>query len=115
MCIPLNIGHRLTLACDNTRYICNSTEAGAEFFDDDQVNTILTTLCSMMRPDDRRPQRVLTAAIRALSTVIVLCAANFETSEERDYLMRTLCLMAENEDPNVQVAALECLVEVMAM
>ena len=89
-------------------YICEEIETAAL---EPQSNLILTAVVHGMRKDETNLD-VRLAGTTALLNALDFVRANFETQNERDYIMQTVCEATQCERKEVKVAAYECIVQI---
>ena len=96
-------------------YVCEEMgRRDDDVLEQDAVNAVLTAVVAGMRRDERDPG-VRLAATRALSNALEFAAANFESADERAYLMQVMCEGAAlAPEARAREAAFECLVKVAA-
>ncbi|KAH9423852.1 Importin subunit beta-1 [Dermatophagoides pteronyssinus] len=79
-----------------------------------QSNEMLTAIVNNMRKDEQSNAIKLTATTALLNSLDYI-KANFDTENERHYIMQVVCEATQCQDVNVQVAALQCLVKIMSL
>lgn len=57
--------------------------------------------------------QMIKAAIDALTNALEFCETNFNTEADRNHIMQVVCETTQNQDEDIQVASLQCLVEIM--
>lgn len=76
-----------------------------------QSNLILTAVIQGMRKEETNVD-VRLAGTNALLNALEFVKANFETENERNYIMQTVCEGTQAEKKELKVAAYECLVQI---
>lgn len=96
-------------------YVCEEMgRRDDDVLEQDAVNSVLTAVVAGMRRDER-DAGVRLAATRALCNALEFAAANFESADERAYLMQVMCEGAAlAPEARAREAAFECLVKVAA-
>ena len=96
-------------------YVCEEMgRRDDDVLEQDAVNAVLTAVVAGMRRDER-DAGVRLAATRALCNALEFAAANFESADERAYLMQVMCEGAAlAPEARAREAAFECLVKVAA-
>ncbi|KAF9971460.1 karyopherin beta [Actinomortierella ambigua] len=79
-----------------------------------QANNILTAVVQGARKEEPS-EAVRLAAITALYNSLEFVEDNFNREGERNYIMQVVCEATQSSDPQVQIAAFECLVRIMAL
>ncbi|KAI7688052.1 Importin subunit beta-1 [Sarcoptes scabiei] len=77
-------------------------------------NEMLTAIVNNMRNDEPSNAIKLTATTALLNSLDHI-KMNFETENERHFIMQVVCEATQSNDINIQVAALECLVKIMSL
>ena len=78
-----------------------------------ESNAILTAVAQCARKEEPNPQ-VRLAAVQALHNSLDFVRENFEREGERNYIMQIVCEATQSTEGDLQVAAFECLVKIMA-
>ena len=65
-----------------------------------QVNVVLTAVVAGMAKEQEAAPRAV--ATKALDNALAFAAVNFESKDERDYLMATVCACAEAPEPQAR-------------
>lgn len=91
-------------------YICQ--EIDAEVLTE-QSNPILTAIIHGMRSTEPS-NHVRLAATQALLNSLEFTRANFDKDNERNFIMEVVCEATQSSDMRISVAALQCLVSVVA-
>ena len=96
-------------------YVCEEMgKRDDDVLEQDAVNAVLTAVVAGMRREER-DAGVRLAATRALCNALEFAAANFESADERAYLMQVMCEGAAlAPEARAREAAFECLVKVAA-
>ena len=96
-------------------YVCEEMgKRDDDVLEQDAVNAVLTAVVAGMRRDER-DAGVRLAATRALCNALEFAAANFESADERAYLMQVMCEGAAlAPEARAREASFECLVKVAA-
>ena len=96
-------------------YVCEEMgRRDDDVLEQDAVNAVLTAVVAGMRREERDPG-VRLAATRALCNALEFAAANFESADERAYLMQVMCEGAAlAPEARAREASFECLVKVAA-
>ncbi|XP_017494617.1 PREDICTED: importin subunit beta-1-like, partial [Rhagoletis zephyria] len=79
-----------------------------------ESNQILTAIINNMGKDEQSTNVRLTAT-NALLNSLEFTKANFDTEQERHFIMQVVCEATQCSDIRVQVAALQCLVKIMSL
>ncbi|XP_072031323.1 importin subunit beta-1-like isoform X2 [Amphiura filiformis] len=79
-----------------------------------QSNEILTAIVQGMRKDEPSID-VKHAATNAMLNSLEFTKANFDKESERHVIMQVVCETTQCSEPQVQVAALQCLVKIMSL
>lgn len=80
----------------------------------DQSNDILTAVVHGMRKEEPNNE-VRLAACTALSNALEFAQRNFDSEQERNYIMQVVCEATQVQDERVRVAAYECLVKIATL
>ncbi|KAJ3044887.1 karyopherin beta [Rhizophlyctis rosea] len=91
-------------------YICEAIDADVLAT---QANEILTAVAQGARKEELN-EDVRHAALKALSNSLRFIHDNFDREGERNYIMQIVC-EATQASPRLQVAAFECLVQIMEL
>lgn len=75
-------------------------------------NAILTAVIQGARKEET-DDNVRTTALESLSGAIELVTSNFENEGERNYIMQVICEATQASNSSIQVAAYECLINIM--
>ena len=96
-------------------YVCEEMgKRDDDVLEQDAVNAVLTAVVAGMRREER-DAGVRLAATRALCNALEFAAANFESADERAYLMQVMCEGAAlAPEARAREASFECLVKVAA-
>lgn len=79
-----------------------------------QSNHILTAIIHGMRKAETSNQ-VRLAATTALQNSLEFTRNNFDSPNERNYIMEVVCEATQSPDTQISVAALQCLVKIMSL
>lgn len=79
-----------------------------------QSNPILTAIIHGMR-EEEKSNHVRLAATTALHNSLEFTKNNFDSPNERNYIMKVVCEATQSPDTQISVAALQCLVKVMSL
>lgn len=79
-----------------------------------QSNHILTAIIHGMRKVETSNQ-VRLAATTALQNSLEFTKNNFDSPNERNYIMEVVCEATQSPDSQISVAALQCLVKIMSL
>jgi importin subunit beta-1 len=79
-----------------------------------QSNKILTAVIQGMRPTQTNPD-VKLAATEALLNSLEFIHANFDSKQERDYIMQVVCEATQFASDKVKTKAFECLVRIASL
>ncbi|CAH8604614.1 unnamed protein product [Schistosoma haematobium] len=79
-----------------------------------QSNAILTAIvCGMKKEEPSDSVRL--AATNALLNSLEFTKHNFDVDNERNYIMQVVCESTQSPNPQIRVAALQCLVKIMSL
>lgn len=92
-------------------YICQ--DISSEVLEN-QSNQILTAIIYGMRKVEPS-NHVRLAATTALCNSLEFTKANFDKQTERNYIMEVVCESTQSPDPQISVAALQCLVKILTL
>lgn len=92
-------------------YICQDIPADVL---ECQSNNILTAIIHGMRKAETS-NHVRLAATNALLNSLEFTKNNFESANERNYIMEVVCETTQSPDTQISVAALQCLVKIMSL
>ncbi|VEL23987.1 unnamed protein product [Protopolystoma xenopodis] len=79
-----------------------------------QSNEILTAIICGMKKDEPS-ENVRLAATTALLNSLEFTKHNFDIENERNYIMTVVCESTQSPNPQIRVAALQCLVKIMSL
>lgn len=92
-------------------YICQDIETDVL---KTRSNEILTAIVHGMKSDEPS-SHVRLAATNALHNSLEFTKTNFDTQNERDYVMQIICEATQSPDTQIRVSALQCLARVMSL
>lgn len=79
-----------------------------------QSNAILTAIVCGMKKEEPS-DNVRLAATNALLNSLEFTKHNFDVDNERNYIMQVVCESTQSTNPQIRVAALQCLVKIMSL
>merc|ERR1712137_667211 len=88
--------------------ICEDIDPSLEHNLENHSNEILNSI--VMGANAQAPIEVRRASIKAMYGALNIVSRNFEVKDQRDYIMTIICDACKEQDENIQIEALNCLV-----
>jgi importin subunit beta-1 len=92
-------------------FICQEISEAESDCLEDKSNDILTAVIQGMRKEEQNAD-IRFAAVSALGNALEFAAKNFESDQERHYIMEQLCECTQAQDDRVRKEALDCLAQI---
>ena len=75
-----------------------------------EVCILTILLLALSKAVFSHPLQVRRASIKAMYGALNIVSRNFEVKDQRDYIMTIICDACKEQDENIQIEALNCLV-----